>query len=475
MKLEFGEYLPDQPDHMAPGLITISNALPISTGYKPVGALTAITDALPLACRGAASFVTTSGTGAIYAGTDTGLYRHWGDGWLQVGSGYNIQSGQRWRFAQFGGVAIATNGADPMVKIDIGAGTTAALGGSPPKASMLAVVQNFLVAGVLNGDTNTIGWSGENNAEYWSFGSRKSDFNVFADGGSVTGLVGGEFGLVLQRSAVRRMTYVGGNVLFRFDKISTNAGCVSVHSVAQYGELAFWYSDSGFMMWDGGQIRPIGFEKVDQTFANLYGPSDWPNMSAAVDPVNSAVFWSIGTKVWVYSWKLDRWSVIDRACEIIFSGVTKALGMDETEDSVGVLDDDIDGVGLVSLDDPRFIGGDPLLFVFDTTHEMGAFTGSNMGASFGMRNSEIIESRDTRMRRVRPMSDVTAGVTLTLNTKQRLGDAGASATFTTLNTTGEMPVRARGRFVKAGFAISAGQTWTFAQGLDVKMAAGGGR
>jgi hypothetical protein len=156
-----------------------------------------------------------------------------------------------------------------MVKINLETDAVSLLLGTPPKFEALAVVNNFVVGTKADGVVNKLAWSGENNAEWWTVAQRKSDYQELPDGGEITGIIGGEVGLILQRNAVRRMAYVGGNILFRFDKISSNVGCASVHSVAQYGELAFWHSYTGFKMWDGAQIRSIGFEKVDNAFAAL--------------------------------------------------------------------------------------------------------------------------------------------------------------------------------------------------------------
>lgn len=475
MRLLFGDYNPDQPDHLDGGLIDLSNALPTANGFQPVGQFEAITSALPTTCKGAASFVSPTGSNVIIAGTATGLYRQFESGWQEIGSGYSIQGDGRWRFAQFGGLAIATDQADAMVKFNLIDGTTNALGGSPPKFKMLGVVQNFLVGGVMDGDSSAIGWCGENNAEYWTFGSRKSDYNIFPDGGEVTGILSGEFGLILLRNAVVRMTYVGGNVLFRFDKLATNIGCVTVHSVAQFGQLGFWLSDSGFMMWDGSQIIPIGNELVDRTFAALYDIENWPVMSTAIDGRNKTVFWSVMGKIWAYNWSIKKWGVIDQTAEIIFGGVTKTLGIEETDDTVGPDDDDLDFAGLDPFDDPRFQGGDPRFYLFDDSHVMGTLTGSNKAAYFQMRNAELTEGRDTRLRNVAPIIDATGGLTITVEERKRLGDAGTTRTSSALNTQGVIPIRARERYLKMKLSVGAGTDWSFAQGIDAVIVAGGKR
>src|SRR3546814_8309897 len=87
--------------------------------------------------------------------------------------------------------------------------------GSPPAARFLAVVRDFLVAGYTAGSSITLQWSGINNAEQWTIGSNQSDSQVMPTGGEITGVTGGEFGLVFQEKRIVRMTYVGGDKIGR--------------------------------------------------------------------------------------------------------------------------------------------------------------------------------------------------------------------------------------------------------------------
>ncbi len=412
--------------------------------------------------------------GNVLVFTDTGAASTAGSPPAIFYGGFTLPASGRWRFAQYGTYAIATNAADEMVKINLETDTLEVLGGSPPKFEALAVVNNFLVGTKLDGIVNQVGWSGENNSEWWTFTQRKSDYQEFPDGGEITGIIGGEIGLILQRGAVRRMAYVGGNVLFRFDKISSNDGCASIHSVAQHGELGFWHSTSGFKMWDGAQIRSIGFEKVDSAFQSLYGLLKYEDMSTAVDGTKHTVAWSTGTHLWIYNWLLDKWTVIEFAASIITSRITRAPGLEEQDPAVGVNDDGIDNINLDTLDGARFAGGDPLFYVF-SGGLLGTFHGLNMMARIKGRSMELIDGRDARIRRVRPMTDATAGITARLDMRQRLGDAATRRDFTVLQSSGEMPVRARGRFAEAQITIAADQVWTYLQGIDATLEAGGKR
>ncbi len=475
MKIAYGDFMPDLPDFASPGLQDVSNVYPVgSGGYSPVGEFLAHTNPLPATCRGASAFIAPSGRVVFIAGTVDKLYKQDGLEWVEIGTGYATPTGGRWRFVQFGTFAIASNYFNNPVKINLETDVVSTLGGTPPKMEAMAVVSNFVVGTQTNGSVSQVAWSAENDAEFWTPAQRKSDYQDFPDGGEVTGIIGGEIGLILQRNAVRRMAYVGGNLLFRFDKISSNVGCATVHSVAQHGELAFWYSESGFKMWDGTQIKSIGFERVDSAFAGGYGVLNYSDISTAIDGQRNTVVWSVGQRMWLYNWVLDKWTKIERPAEIITSRLTRAPSLDERDPSVGTEDDLVEGEGLDPFDAARFRAGDPRFYVF-SDGELGTFAGENMEAKITGRSIELVENRDARVRRVRPMTDATAGMTVRLDARQRLGDVSRRSDASTLMASGEIPVRSRGRFVKATWSINAGERWTYIRGLDATLDVAGKR
>lgn len=475
MRLLFGEFAPDAPPSLNSALQVCSGVYPSTinaktgeTGYRPAKQFSGTHTALAAACKGASAFVVpASGFGLILAGSVSKLYRAFAGGWAEIGSGYNLTGGDRWRFAQFGGLAIATNGVDPVVAYDMTTSTLAPLGGSPPIMKLLGVVKDFLVGGVIDSDVMRLQWSGINKADWWTPAQRQSDYQVLPDGGEVNGILGGEFGLILQRNCVRRMDYVGGNVIFKIDKISTNVGCISMHSVVQWGELGFWRSDQGFVMWDGEKLRLIGDERVDRYFDGLYTKSSWANASTAIDARNKLVIWSMGDQMFVYHWGLDRWAILPQAAEIVFGGVNPGISLDELDAIYGNLD-----AVSIAPDDASLAGGDPRFYVFNTSHAMGTLTGANMAASWAFGDLELNEGRDTRLNRARPITDAVAGLTLTLGARPRLGDSASSTAYTTLTSGGDMPIRERGRYLRPTLAIAAATTWTFAQGLNVQGARG---
>jgi hypothetical protein len=79
------------------------------------------------------------------------------------------------------------------------------------------------------------------------------------------------------------------------------------------------------------------------------------------------------------------------------------------------------------------------------------------------------------MRWVRPETDAVSGMTLTLSHKERLGDSLTNDSYSSLTTSGDMPVRTSGRYIRPKLAYAAGTTWTYAKGLDLTAKIGAGR
>ena len=251
------------------------------------------------------------------------------------------------------------------------------------------------------------------------------------------------------------------------------SGCVTVHSVAQWGNLGFFLSDEGFMMWDGG-LTAIGREIIDAEFKSLYDVGDWQNMSCAIDPVRGVAMWSMGDRIYCYDWTLKKWSTLTYAAPIIFSGVTKGISIDE--DAPGVVGDDvIDTPGLPSLDDASFSGGDPRLWVFSSGNALGAFTGTPMAATFTGNDLEMFPGVRADVRMLRPDIDAASGLTITLASKQTLAGSATNYSTATLQASGDMAIRASGRYLRPTIAVAAGTTWTHAKAIELVGRPGAGR
>jgi hypothetical protein len=467
----FGPYEPDKPPYQTDALYDMRNAYPRSTGYSPMGQYQPITPPLPDGFQGASAFVGSDGTSALLGGTSSALYRFSGGAWTALTTG--LSGNSRWDFTQFGDLVIAVNGGVTQ-KIDLIAGTAAPLPGNPPTATSVATVRDFVMYGGANGQQNLVQWSGFNDPTKNVPGEDQAGFQPMQSGGAVMGIAGGEYGVIVQRRRIVRASYTGNaDAPFQFDPVTDEVGAVSAGSIAQSEKLVFFLSDRGFMKFDGNEVTPIGLERVDETFFAFHPRPTLGQMWSAIDPRRAVVVWvmpGINARMWLYNWQLDRWALAVLPAQAVFSGFAANTSLDALNATYPSLD-----AMPYSLDDPRFAGGDPLFIIVSNDNAFGTLSGPNMMSSFTIGFKEVADRRRTRLRAVVPMTDAINGLTLNINAKQRLGDGDQVKSFTTVRASGEIPVRHNGMFMAMGLDFTAGATWSYAQGLELIPAVGGGR
>lgn len=378
-----------------------------------------------------------------------------------------------YRFTQFGSLAIAVNGIDPPQKFDLGTGTAfTALGGSPPIGTFIATVRDFVLMGKLGSLPQRVQWSGFNNAEttWGTVAATQADFQDLPDGGDVTGLAGGEYGLIFQESAIRRMTYEGPPTVFRLDKIATDVGCSVPGSLASLLDRTFFLHKSGFYMVQGGQaVTPIGRGKVDRTFWGEFDETNQGRCSAAIDPVRGLYILAYpangsgGTpnRLLIYNWAAQRWAHAKVSCEIVFGGVSQQPYSLEALDAFGTLEtlpyplDSSFWSGAVSL----------LLFAFDTAHRSGSFSGAPMEAIVETGEFNPGSGRRAIVRGCRPLIDGGSPLT-SLAVRETQQEAAVSGPEVGLTPAGLAPLYQSGRYFRVRCRIPASDTWSNAQGVD---------
>lgn len=471
--MDFGAWQPDLPPHGHNGLTEATNVYATALGYAPVQGPSALTTALAYDWQGGGGFRGLDGTTARLAGTDNGFYSWASSAWtLKLSGTYTAQ----WFFAQFGDNVIGVNGAAP-VKYTISTATGATLGGSPPNSTMIAIVRDFVFLAGDSSALSTVTWSAINNSEGWTAGTNQSDVQQLPDGGPITGLAGGEYGLVFQEAAVHRFSYVGGDLIFQRDKIVEGVGNVSPGAVAQFGRITFFLSSRGFYSLADGELIAIGKNKVDKTFWAEYTRADVDGtITSTVDPTRAVVMWAMPGKIWKYNWELDRWSITEIPGLVgVSTGVNASVSLEDIDTLYpDTGSGNIDAVPY-SLDAPIFKGGEPMVILAKTDKIVYALGGANLSATLTMANNEIVPGRDTRIRAARIVGDVVSGAQLTINFSRRLGDAQSVATGGSIRDSGRIPIRLTGRFMQPKIIQPAGTDWDYIQGLELELAGGGKR
>jgi hypothetical protein len=303
-----------------------NNVYPKTDGYGPISDFQSFTSALGSDFRGGGSFIAKDGTSTLLVGTSTGLEKYSAGSWTNLVTSMTV-TGQ-WRFGQFGNYVICVNGVSTKV-VDLVAGTASTLAGAPTGTS-IAIVGDYVVIGQDSSDLLGITTSAEGSHTDWNVVTSTATYQPMLAGGEVMGQASGEIGVILQRQRLVRQTRTGDPAApFQYDEIATNVGCASKGSVAQFRNMVFFLSDSGFKALISGQeLQDIGSEKVDRTFQAEVARDDWERIYSAVDPQSKVVIWGVpGSpgKLWIYNWELERWATATLAFDAIFSGFTSSI------------------------------------------------------------------------------------------------------------------------------------------------------
>ena len=481
MQVPFGEWLPDLPDHVNPGATQAKNVFPAVNSYRPFNSISnTSSNALTARGQGGRAFKSDSGVVSIFAGDATKLYRLVANSFVDESGGttFSTASEGYWDFVRFGETVIAFNGIDaPQAWTLDTSSDFADLAGSPPTFRHAAVINNFVVTGFTPTAQNTLNWSSFNDPTAWTAGVNQADTETLPEGGGITGITGGQYGLIFQENRITRMDYRGGNTVFSFRRIEENRGAIQGKNVVQVGNLVYFLSEDGFYVTDGSSSKPIGANKVDRFFFGDLKDSLRERVHGFYDHENKLVMWSYPSatgsstanqndKLIIYHIASDRWSQVEIDHEVIISFLSPGFTLEELDDFPTASTDDIDAI-TISLDSPQFIGGIRSVGVFNTNHKLGSFEGSALAATIGTGETEIFGQSRSLVTHVRPMVD-TSAATGTVSFRNRVADSATTTSAATMHSTGTIPFHKSARYFKFNLVIPAGSTWSDAQGLDVE-------
>ena len=113
----------------------------------------------------------------------------------------------------------------------------------------------------------------------------------------------------------------------------------------------------------------------------------------------------------------------------------------------------------------------PKLSIARSDHTVGFFSGPTLEATLETPEQEISRTR-INVNGLRPVTDAT-GCYAALDTRDTLNSSTTSGTESLINSDGDCPVLAEGRFCRARLRIPAGTAWTYATGLDPDFIIGG--
>ena len=203
-------------------------------------------------------------------------------------------------------------------------------------------------------------------------------------------------------------------------RLPLNVGCASKTAYCSFDRTVF-SSPTGVQALDDGQaLRHIGSERVDRTFQARVPRADYERIFSAVDPERKLVYWMVPgapAYVLIYNYALDKWSEAEFTADGLFPGFTSSTGLE----TLAATYPDLDAM-TISLDDPRWRGGDPAMYLV-SGGELGTFDGGNLPATLEGSFSEYAPGRVARFRSLRPVGDSTT-LALSLDCRARVCRSG---------------------------------------------------
>ena len=478
MQVPFGEWLPDQPPHLNPGANVATNVYYALNSYKRFPSLVDYSsNNIGAHSRGAGSFRDNAGNVYNFVAKNTDLY--------QLASGtFTSRKGSLtggdtdfWTFTQFGNYVIASNGVDAPQYYLMGTSTNFAnlsaiqTAGTTPNFRVSGVIRDFLVTGNQSSNQNRIQWSGINDITVWS-GKQADQQDLPGSGGEIVHITSGEIGYVFRQNQIIRMDYVGGATIFRLSVISPNRGAVYGRTVCQDNRRVFFYADDGFYELNGDSISPIGAEKVNRFFDANLNKAYTDRICAAVDPFNQLALWlypsvnnttnttGICDRIIIYNYATKKWSLAEANASTIFTQFVGAY----TVELMDIISENLDAIN-IALDTDFWNGGQRYLGAIDSDFKAAIFSGTENEGTMETRQLELFPGHRSSITNIRPIVDATS--TVTVKSKERLADTATESSSSSMNTSGDNPVRQSGRYFKIKVVTPAGSVWTHAQGVDV--------
>ncbi|MCX8501393.1 MAG: hypothetical protein ORO03_06845, partial [Alphaproteobacteria bacterium] len=251
---------------------------------------------------------------------------------------------------------------------------------------------------------------------------------------------------------------------------------------------AFYLGEDGFYQFDGTSSIPIGSEKVNKSFFRDLDMVYISRISAAIDPINTIVFWAypgmgnvdgIPNRILAYNWMIrnedgsvGRWTMIHATCQVLGRTLTEGKTIEQL-DGFPVTRNQLSGTdGLpFSLDSRVWMGGKPILAAVNLASCLALATGVGMAATLESAEFEAFPGRMTLVNRVTPLCDG-AAVKAAVMSRSSQSDTPMITVPSRSMVGGSLFTRALARYHRLSLTVDEGGFSTM-NGVTVEVQAGG--
>jgi len=248
----------------------------------------------------------------------------YGQGNYQGGGNYGaptpdnvlILDATQWTLDTFGQNPIGVSPDDNKIySWDLNTGHLAAQLSNSPTCNAIVVTAERFVFALGAGDNRTVQWCDQEADTVWtpSVTNQAGNFPLQTPGRLLCGkpVKGGT--LLLTDIDAHLATYIGGTLIYSFDRVGNGCGGASRQCIASLGDgSAVWMGSSGFWLFNG-YVQPLPCDVADLVFANLNSQQiskcycirdaansevQWYYVSNASNEIDSCVIWNYKFNYW---------------------------------------------------------------------------------------------------------------------------------------------------------------------------------
>ena len=382
-------------DPATPGIIIDGDRfVPSKAGIRPMKAPFPIgLPALSSECRGAAIIENLDETRNFYAGTQTKLYEAAGSAaWVDVSKAgdYAGNSESRWRFEQFGDIAYAVNGVDPMQYFNTGTNKFADRGGDAPIAKIIqSAWPGFLMVFNYNDGVNDYqdGWycCALNNPSDWtpSIATQSAKGRLTDTPGPIrAGRKLGQNIIAYKQNSIYIGTYIGPPLIWEWQLLPGEVGAVSQEAVINIDTAHIFAGENNFYYFDGTRPVPIGNPLKDWYNLNVTETYKY-KIQSLHDRKNSNAyfFYADGDGViragLVYNYLADKWGKTSLyEGKSLQAAVDYLSGVGYTYDNIGDSFVTYDDLPEIPYDSPFWTANTTVPAIFQNDNKLYSLTGT---------------------------------------------------------------------------------------------------
>lgn len=388
--IPFEGFAPDVPPETPGIFVDCKNIIP-SIGMF-VGAPTKIDAGLGAISSAATGFAVVrklDNSTRVFCGNSSKLYEVSGSSWNDVSKvgGYSNGPDDRWRFAQFGNVSLATAKSATIQSISSGTDFSD-VSGTAPKADLIETINNQVFIANINGmgfgdAPERWACSALGNETDWtpSVSTQCASGQLLDSPGKITALRRlGDVIVAYKDRAIYIGQYVGAPLIWDFRKVVGEVGAPCQEAVISTGQAHYFIGNDDIYVFDGTRPQPLNspvrnwfFNNVDQRY--MY------RICGTYDRFNQRIYWwfpsnsSNGNldKCLVFNIKTGKWGRMDGDIEIAAEYVTSGI----TYDQLGSLYSTYADLPTnISYNSPFWSSGGAVLAAFGTDHKCYQYSGT---------------------------------------------------------------------------------------------------